>query len=423
MLPHLWLREVILCFHRSSVLLPISRHILRWRFLSSSILLGNGVNAGTEGPGSCISAVNVRKASGGKCEHVVQIRHSADPMGRNKYNSQQRINTKAVLDPSSARSKLPYYPTMKALSFLLFCTTVAVSHAAVDSCTFNWPTMFAANLTQSPIASFSTLGSVETAQTPPTELSQILSQVSPSRINNTIASLVTFGTRSTLSDKVSNTTYGIGGARDWIAKEMRSYVASSGGKLNVSVISYIQQPTSEIPVATNISDVVGILTGSTDPGRIYVISGHYDSRVSDVEDFTQPAPGADDDASGVAVMLEAARLLSALAGQGRGPKATVIFTAVAGEEQGLFGSTFLANTLKSQGADVQGECSLMPLVYLTSLQGCSTMILSDRRQQRQGPLIHFQFDYTLKGHRQPSLQQYPQHVSRMVERTTHQPVN
>jgi len=135
---------------------------------------------------------------------------------------------------------------------------------------------------------------------------------------------------------------------------MRSYIASSGGKLSVSVPSYIQQPASSIPVATNISDIVGTLTGSTDPGRFYVISGHYDSRVTDVEDFTLPAPGADDDASGVAVMLEAARLLSGLAGQGKGPKATVVFMAVAGEEQGLYGSTFYANTLKSQGADVQG---------------------------------------------------------------------
>ena len=232
----------------------------------------------------------------------------------------------------------------------------SLSQSPFDTCAFTWPSILSANLTDGgPIASFSTFGSLEMPQEPSAELAQILSEISVERINNTINALVAFGTRNTLSDKTSNATYGVGGARDWIAREMSSYIESSGGKLNVSVISYIQEPAPNIPVATNISDVVGVLTGSTDPGRVYVISGHYDSRVTNVEDFTSFSPGADDDASGVAIMLEAARLFSALAGQGHGPKATVIFTAVAGEEQGLYGSAFLANSLAAEGTDVQGR--------------------------------------------------------------------
>jgi acetylornithine deacetylase/succinyl-diaminopimelate desuccinylase-like protein len=243
---------------------------------------------------------------------------------------------------------------MKRILISLILSLPVVLSQSPDTCSFTWPTILSANLTQSSIPSFSSFGTPETFQAPSADLVSILSQIDPARINKTITTLVSFGTRSTLSDKISNATHGIGGARDWIAKEMRSYIASSGGKLSVTVPSYIQQPASRIPVATNISDVVATLTGSTDPGRIYVISGHYDSRVTDVEDFTSNAPGANDDASGVAVMLESVRVMSLLAGQGKGPKATCIFIAVAGEEQGLYGSTFFANTLKTQKADVQG---------------------------------------------------------------------
>ena len=98
-----------------------------------------------------------------------------------------------------------------------------------------------------------------------------------------------------------------------------------------------------------ISDVVATLRGSTDPKRTYVISGHYDSRVSDVMNSHSFAPGADDDASGVAVSMEVARVMAT-----RRPDCTLVFAAVAGEEQGLDGSTFLAERLKDVGADIQG---------------------------------------------------------------------
>jgi Zn-dependent M28 family amino/carboxypeptidase len=120
--------------------------------------------------------------------------------------------------------------------------------------------------------------------------------------------------------------------------------------MTVTVPSYIQQPDGDrVPTATRISDVVATLRGSVDPTRTYVISGHYDSRVSDPLNFTADAPGADDDASGVAVSMELARVMAT-----RRPDCTLIFAAVAGEEQNLYGSTFLAKRLKAQGADVQG---------------------------------------------------------------------
>ncbi|MGW5742483.1 M20/M25/M40 family metallo-hydrolase [Amycolatopsis sp. NPDC003861] len=99
---------------------------------------------------------------------------------------------------------------------------------------------------------------------------------------------------------------------------------------------------------TQITNVVATLRGATDPGRVYVVSGHYDSRRTDVMDFTGDAPGADDDASGVAVALELARVLST-----RQPAATIVFAAVAGEEQGLYCSRFMAQRFKAADTDVQ----------------------------------------------------------------------
>ncbi|HEY7044038.1 MAG TPA: M28 family peptidase, partial [Nocardioidaceae bacterium] len=145
---------------------------------------------------------------------------------------------------------------------------------------------------------------------------------------------------------------GIGAARDWIAAEMTKYAAASGGRMTVTVPSYIQQPGPNDPridVPTRISNVVATLRGSVDPNRTYVITGHYDSRVTDVMNRTADAPGADDDASGVAVSMELSRVMAS-----HRPDCTLIFAAVAGEEQNLYGSTFLAQQLADAGANVQG---------------------------------------------------------------------
>lgn len=180
------------------------------------------------------------------------------------------------------------------------------------------------------------------------ELRSIVREIDPDRIEATIRKLVSFGTRHTLSAQ-TDPQHGIGAARDWIAAQFREYAAASGGRMVVDVPSYIQQPASRIPTPTRISDVRATLRGSTDPDRIYVVSGHYDSRVTDVLNSTSRAPGADDDASGVAVSLELARVMAR-----HRPQATIVFLAVAAEEQGLYGSNFLAQQYKAAGADVEG---------------------------------------------------------------------
>ncbi|KAI0029423.1 Zn-dependent exopeptidase [Vararia minispora EC-137] len=185
-------------------------------------------------------------------------------------------------------------------------------------------------------------------QVPQRELTTMLAQIDEQRINETITSLVAFGTRNTLSTQ-TDPVRGIGAARDWLAARMRNLTASAA-HASVSVPSYIQQPASAIPFAVNISNVVTTITGADEPERVYIITGHYDSRNTNVDDFEADAPGADDDASGVAVVLELVRIFS----QRPPPRATMMLAAVAGEEQGLYGSTFFAGQMKAAGIDVQG---------------------------------------------------------------------
>ncbi|MCW8376937.1 M20/M25/M40 family metallo-hydrolase [Streptomyces justiciae] len=187
-----------------------------------------------------------------------------------------------------------------------------------------------------------------TAQPPSRELRALLREIDPARIEATVRKLVSFGTRHTLSAQ-DDPARGIGAARDWLLAELRSYAAGSGGRMTAELQSYVQEPGPRIPTPTRITNVIATLRGSVTPDRIYVVSGHYDSRVTDVMDATSDAPGADDDASGVAVVLELARVMAK-----RRPAATIVFAAVAGEEQGLFGSAYMAQQFKAAGADVQG---------------------------------------------------------------------
>ncbi|MEU6352374.1 M20/M25/M40 family metallo-hydrolase [Streptomyces sp. NPDC047072] len=187
-----------------------------------------------------------------------------------------------------------------------------------------------------------------TAQRPTRELRALLREIDPARIEATVRKLVSFGTRHTLSVQ-DDPVRGIGAARDWLLAEMRSYAATSGGRMTAELQSYVQEPASRIPTATRITNVLATLRGSVTPERVYVVSGHYDSRVTDVMDAVSDAPGADDDASGVAVVLELARVMAR-----RRPASTIVFAAVAGEEQGLYGSAYLAQQLKAAGTDVQG---------------------------------------------------------------------
>ncbi|KAH9037608.1 Zn-dependent exopeptidase, partial [Lactarius pseudohatsudake] len=188
-------------------------------------------------------------------------------------------------------------------------------------------------------------------QLPDDELRSVLKEIDPQRIRATIEKLTTFGTRHTLSSQ-TDPVRGIGAARDWIAAQMRTFAAAArpGTNATVQVSGYTQQPVNRIPNATVISNVVTTIQGADEPNRVYVITGHYDSRVTDVMDFTSDAPGADDDASGVAVVMELIRILSTRPP----PRATIMLGAVAGEEQGLFGANFLAQTLRNNSVDVQG---------------------------------------------------------------------
>src|SRR5437899_3140484 len=171
-----------------------------------------------------------------------------------------------------------------------------------------------------------------------------------------IAKLVACGTRLTLSSW-TDPKRGIGCARDAIVARLNEIAQDSGGKLQVAVDKFesTSQRTSEKPIA--LENVYAILPGS-DPKlakTIFIVSGHYDSRPSNVMDAQADAPGADDDASGTAVSVECARLLSKASAKGGGTyRATILFAAVSGEEQGLLGSTHLLEWTKQQGYTVGG---------------------------------------------------------------------
>ncbi|KAF8525126.1 Zn-dependent exopeptidase [Hysterangium stoloniferum] len=187
-----------------------------------------------------------------------------------------------------------------------------------------------------------------TTQAPDNELRSIMSQIDPVRIEAIITKLVSFGTRHTASSQ-TDPVRGIGAARDWIASEMRTFAAASGGFMTVTTPSYTQSPTSSLLNATLITNILATIKGSTDPNRVYVVSGHYDSRVTSILNNVDDAPGADDDASGVAISMELARIMAT-----HRPGATIVLAAVAGEEQGLFGSDFMAQQFLEAKTDVQG---------------------------------------------------------------------
>ncbi len=167
---------------------------------------------------------------------------------------------------------------------------------------------------------------------------------SPARLKADVEKLVSFGTRHTLSSP-DDPKRGIGAARRWFAEEMKRTSAKCGGCIQVSTVERIFTG-DRAPNGVNVVDVLAIQPGS-DPNRVVIVQGHIDSRVTNVMDITSDAPGANDDASGVALVLEAARVLSH-----KKFKATVIYAALSGEEQGLFGGNLLADTAKERGWEV-----------------------------------------------------------------------
>jgi len=180
------------------------------------------------------------------------------------------------------------------------------------------------------------------------EIVKMVREVSAKNIEATIRKLVSFGTRNTLSSQ-DDPKRGIGAARDWIYGEFQRISNDCGGCLQVSKQSFVQPKANRVPEPTTLTNVIAVLKGSTDPDRVYVVSGHYDSMCNqDARDATCDAPGANDDGSGTAASIELARVMSKYKFD-----ATIIFVTVPGEEQGLLGSGYLAKDAAAKKMNIE----------------------------------------------------------------------
>lgn len=179
---------------------------------------------------------------------------------------------------------------------------------------------------------------------------QILVDISPQRIERRIRTLVAFETRHTQSETESETR-GIGAARRWIERELRECARATGGALKVEMQSHIEPAGRRLSRPTELVNVVATLPGASAAAgreRVLVVSGHYDSRNSDVNDAVGDAPGANDDASGTAVAMELACVMAK-----HRFDATLIFMAVPGEEQGLLGAAQFARQARRQNLNIE----------------------------------------------------------------------
>jgi hypothetical protein len=185
-------------------------------------------------------------------------------------------------------------------------------------------------------------------ETPDALAATLVDAVDPAQLHATIEALVGFGTRHTLSDTKSPTR-GIGAARRWAQARFEAISRDCGGCLQVVTPS--QTVTGKrVPDPTEVVDVVAIQRGTSDPNRVVAITGHLDSRVTDVMDAVHDAPGANDDGSGTAAVIEAARVLSK-----HRFAATIVYGVLSGEEQGLYGGKVLADYAKAQGWKVEAS--------------------------------------------------------------------
>ncbi len=182
---------------------------------------------------------------------------------------------------------------------------------------------------------------------PNAEITKMMNEISAARLEADVRKLASFGTRNTLSAQ-DNPTRGIGAARDWLYAEFQKISEACGGCLTVEKQSFEQPVAPRIPKPTILTNVVATLKGTSDPDRIYIVSGHYDSMCTSPTDGECDAPGANDDASGTAAVVELARVMSK-----RKFDATIIFMAVAGEEQGLLGAAYFAEQAKQKGMNIE----------------------------------------------------------------------
>jgi hypothetical protein len=182
------------------------------------------------------------------------------------------------------------------------------------------------------------------------DIPKIVSEISARNIEATIRKLVSFGTRNTLSDQ-NNPTRGIGAARDWLYAEFQKAAAQSDGRMTVEKQTFEQPKAARVPELTMLTNIVATLKGTQPESvdRVYVVSGHYDSMCTSPTDAKCDAPGANDDASGTAAVLEMARVMAKYKFD-----ATIVFMTVPGEEQGLLGSTYFAEQAKKNNMDIEG---------------------------------------------------------------------
>ena len=181
------------------------------------------------------------------------------------------------------------------------------------------------------------------------DIEMMVKNVNADSLKSYIAKMVSFGTRNTLSDQKSKKN-GIGAARSWVVSKFNQFAKQSEGRLSAFLdTTTIKADGKRVDVPILLGNAVAILKG-TDPNdkRVFIVSGHLDSRVTDVMNRTSDAPGANDDGSGVAGVIEAARIMSKYKFA-----ATIIFVAVSGEEQSLLGSGFMANKAKKEGWNIE----------------------------------------------------------------------
>ncbi|WP_244214265.1 M20/M25/M40 family metallo-hydrolase [Pedobacter jejuensis] len=181
------------------------------------------------------------------------------------------------------------------------------------------------------------------------DIDKMVKSVNPDSLKAYITKMVAFGTRSTISDTKSKTK-GIGAARNWVVSKFAQFAKSGDGRLTAFLdTTTIKADGKRVDKPINLGNAVAILKGTdANDKRVFVVSGHLDSRVTDVMNRVSDAPGANDDGSGVAGVIEAARIMS----QYKFP-ATIIFVAVSGEEQSLLGSGFMAAKAKKEGWDIE----------------------------------------------------------------------
>ncbi len=179
---------------------------------------------------------------------------------------------------------------------------------------------------------------------------KLVKNISSVNIRNNIEKLVSFKTRHTLSNTISK-TQGIGAARRWVKKTFEQYAKNSNGRMEVFFDSFLLKPDGRrINRPVELKNVIAKLSGTNkNDDRIFIVSGHLDSRNLNIMDSTGFAPGADDDASGVAVVIEIARVMSKYKFS-----ATILFVAFSGEEQGLYGSKHLAEKAKKEKWNIAG---------------------------------------------------------------------